>query len=192
MIPVKSDPDLVGLLNTPDNMPKRPTIDYEIGGIGLQDPSQGLMVQTWRCWFDRDRSAVMVESPNTPPEKIFEQNDLVWLSFCFDQSMRWSAVYTLKDGESYIRWYDSLAGDYAITPLDEDVITPFLTLDDKRAIMLGSSDIILAYIQNETVYLRVQRERFQVPHVWQEDIPKEWIIRNFGMSNKLRLQMEIR
>lgn len=192
MIPIKSIPELVGVLLAPDNIPKRPTIDYELGGIGLQDASQGLMAQTWRCWYYRDASAVMVEAPNTPPTKIFEQDRLAWLSFCFDQNMRWSAVYTLNDGESYLRWYDSLAGDYAITPLDEGVITPFLTLDDKRAIMLGSSDIVLAYIQNETVYLRVQRERFQVPHVWQEDIPKDWVIRNFGMSNKLRLQMEIR
>ena len=182
----------MGYLLAPDNLPKRPSIDYEMGGVSLQDPSQGLLVQPWRCWFDRDNSAVMVEAANTPPTKIFDQESITWLSFCFDQNMRWSAVYTLQDGESYLRWYDSLAGDYAITPLDDGVITPFLTLDDKRAIMLGSSDIILAYIQNENVYVRVQRERFQVPHVWQEDIPKDWIIRNFGMSNKLRLQMEIR
>lgn len=192
MIPVKSDPSVIGLLSSPDNIPRRPTIDYELGGVGLQDSSLGLMLQTWRCWFDRESSSVLLESPNTPPTKIFEQGGITWLSFCFDQNMRWSAVYTLQDGESHLRWYDSLAGDYAITPLDEGVITPFLTLDDKRALMLGSSDMVLAYIQNETVYLRVQRERFQVPHVWQEDIPKDWVIRNFGMSNKLRLQMEIR
>lgn len=192
MIPIKSEPAVPGLVLSPDNMPKRPTIDYEMGGIALQDPSQGLLVQQWRAWYVRDEMAVYVEATNTPPTKIFEQDRLTWLSFCFDQNMRWSAVYTLQDGESYLRWYDSLEGDYAITPLDDGVITPFLTLDDKRAIMLGSSDIVLAYIQKETVYLRVQRERFQVPHVWQEDIPKDWIIRNFGMSNKLRLQMEIR
>lgn len=192
MIPIKSDSSVVGILLTPDNMPKRPTIDYEMGGVGLQDPSRGLLFQQWRAWYERDDMAVYVEAPNTPPTKIFEQEGLVWLSFCFDQNMRWSAVYTLQDGESYLRWYDSLAGDYSITPLDDGVITPFLTLDDKREIMLGSSDIVLAYIQNLTVYLRVQRERFQVPHVWQEEIPKDWVIRNFGMSNKLRLQMEIR
>lgn len=192
MIPIKSNPEVIGVLLPPDDMPKRPTIDYELGGVGLQDPSQGLTFQAWRCWYDREKSAVMVEAPNTPPTQIFEEDRLIWLSFCFDQNMRWSAVYTLQDGESYLRWYDSLAGDYAITPLDEGVITPFLTLDDKRSIMLGTSDIILAYIQNEIVYVRVQRERFQVPHVWQEDIPKDWVIRNFGMSNKLRLQMEIR
>lgn len=192
MIPIKSDPALIGLLLPPDNLPKRPTVDYAMGGIGLQDPSQGLLFQSWRAWYVREDFSVYLESPNTPPTKIFEQEGIAWLSFCFDQNMRWSAVYTLQDGESYIRWYDSLSGDYAITPLDDGVITPFLTLDDKRSIMLGSSDIILAYIQNQTVHLRVQRERFQVPHVWQEDIPKDWIIRNFGMSNKLRLQMEIR
>lgn len=192
MIPVKSNPEVIGNILSPDNLPKRPTIDYEMGGIGLQDPSQGLLVQQWRAWYERDEMSVYVESPNTPPTKIFYQESLVWLSFSFDQNMRWSAVYTLQDDKSYLRWYDSFSGDYAITPLDEGVITPFLTLDDKRDIMLGTSDIILAYIQNQTVYVRVQRERFQLAHVWAEDIPKDWIIRNFGMSNKLRLQMEIR
>lgn len=192
MIPVKSDPSIVGLILAPDNMPKRPTIDYEMGGVGLQDPSQGLLYQQWRAWYEREEMAVYVESPNTTPTKIFEQDRLTWLSFCFDQNMRWSAVYTLQDDTSYLRWYDSFAGDYATTPLAAGVITPFLSLDDKRAVMLPSSDIILAYIQNQNVYVRVQRERFQVAHLWAEDIPKDWVIRNFGMSNKLRLQMEIR
>lgn len=192
MIPQKSITPVIGNILAPDNMPKRKTIDYEMGGVGLQDPSQGLLFQQWRAWYERDELSVYVEAPNTPPTKIFEQGQLTWLSFCFDQNMRWSAVYTLQDDTSYLRWYDSFAGDYAITPLDEGVVTPFLTLDDKRAIMLGASDIILAYIQNQTVYIRVQRDRFQVPHVWEENIPKDWVIRNFGMSNKLRLQMEIR
>lgn len=192
MIPVKSDPSVIGSLLAPDNLPKRPTIDYEMGGIGLQNASKGLLFQQWRAWYNREETAVYVEAPNTPATKIFEQDRLTWLSFCFDQNMRWSAVYTLQDGTSYLRWYDSLVGNYAITPLDVGVITPFLTLDDKRAVMLGSSDIVLAYIQDQKVYVRVQRERFQVAHLWAEDIPKDWIIRNFGMSNKLRLQMEIR
>jgi len=192
MIPVKSSEAVIGSLLPPDNMPKRPTIDYELGGIGLQDSSQGLRVQTWRCWFERDAGAVMVEAPNTPSAKIFDQTQITWLSFCFDQNMRWCAVYTVADGQSYLRWYDSLAGDYAITALQAGVISPFLSLDDKRQYQTGLSDIVLAYIQNQSVIIRVQRERFQTAHVWAEDLPKDWIIRNFGMSNKLRLQMEIR
>ena len=192
MIPQKSSTPVIGMILAPDNMPKRPTIDYELGGVGIQNSTLGLMYQTWRCWFDRDAESVMVESPNTPATKIFEQGKITWLSFCFDQNMRWSAVYTLASGESYLRWFNSFIGDYDITELEEGVITPFLTLDDKRSEMIANSDIVLAYIQNQTLYLRVQRERFQIPHVWEEDLPKDWIIRNFGMSNKLRLQMEIR
>lgn len=192
MIPIKSTTPVIGQLLSPDNLPKRPTIDFEMGGIGLQDPSQGLRVQQWRGWFERNESAVYVESANTPPTKIFDQQNIVWLSFCFDQNMRWSAVCTLNDGLSYLRWYNSAIDDYDITELDAGVITPFLSLDDKRSTQNGASDIILAYIQNQTVYLRVQRERFTVAHEWEKSIPKDWIIRNFGMSNKLRLQMEIR
>lgn len=192
MIPIKSSTEVAGELLAPDNLPKRPTIDYELGGIGLQNISAGLMVQVWRCWFDRNNSAVMVEAPNTPPAILFYQEKIVWLSFCFDQNMRWCAVYTLSDGLSYLRWYNSLIGGYDLTELDDGVVTPYLSLDDKRGSQGASNDIVLAYIKNQTVILRVQRERFTVAHIWLEDIPKDWIIRNFGMSNKLRLQMEIR
>lgn len=192
MIPVKSSSDVVGSLLTPDNIPKRPTVDYEMGGVGLQNTAQGLLFQVWRCWFDRNTSSVFVEAPNTPATKIFEQEGIVWLSFTFDQNMRWSAVYTLSDGKSYLRWYNSFIAEYDITELGDGVASPFVTLDDKRPSQTSFSDIVLAYVQNQNVYVRVQRERFQIPHIWAEDIPKDWVIRNFGMSNKLRLQMEIR
>lgn len=192
MIPIKSSEPVVGVIYSPDNMPKRPTIDFELGGVGLQDTSQGLRVQQWRAWFDRYAGGVFVESQNTPPTIIFEQSGIVWLSFCFDQNMRWSAVYTLHDGLSYMRWYNSAVGAYEITELDDGVVTPYLSLDDKRESQGANNDIVLAYIKNQTVILRVQRERFTIPHVWEENIPKDWIIRNFGMANKLRLQMEIR
>lgn len=192
MIPLKSSAPIVGSLKPPDNLPKRPTIDYELGGFGLQNTSEGLEFQTWRCWFDRDSSCVMAEAQNTPAVKLFEQEGIVWLSFCFDQNMRWSAVYTLADGYSYLRWYNSLISSYDTTELDEGVVSPFLTLDDKRPESLGKSDIILAYIKEGQVCLRVQRERFANVHIWADDIKDGCIIRNFGMSNKLRLQMEIR
>ena len=194
MIPIKSTTAVVGALLAPDNVPKRAAIDYEMGGVALQDPSQGLRVQQWRAWFDPMAAApgVFIESATQPQLQIFEQNDIAWLSFCFDQNMRWSAVYTLNDDSSYLRWYNSLIGDYEILALDKGVISPFLTMDDKRATQMDKNDMILAYIQKQTVFVRVQRERFLIPHVWAEKIPKDCIIRNFGMSNKLRLQMEIR
>lgn len=192
MIPLVSLEPIVGVLSNPDNIPKRPTVAYTMGGIALNNPSEGYLVQVWRAWFDRNTTSVMVESPNTPPTKIFDQDGIVWLTFCFDQTMRWSAAYTLNDGKSYLRWYNSLLQDYETTFLGEGVVSPFLTLDDKRAVMNATSDMVLAYIQNQRVIIRVQRERFENLHIWAENIPKDWIIRNFGMSNKLRLQMEIR
>lgn len=191
-IPILSSTPVVGAVRAPDNMPKRPLVDYELGGVALSDNSMGTTYQTWRAWFDRPLGGVFIEAPNTPPIKIFEQSDIEWLSFCFDQNMRWSATYTLTNNKSYLRWYDSAQGGYSITELQENVISPFLTLDDKRATQSGNSDIVLAYIKEQKVCLRVQRERFQIVHIWAEKIPKDWIIRNFGMSNKMRLQMEIR
>lgn len=192
MIPLVSEFPVIGRLPIPENIPKKPTVAYSMGGISLNNPSNGMLVQVWRAWFDRENGSVMVESPNTPATKIFDQDGIVWLTFCFDQTMRWSAAYTLNDGGSYLRWYNSLSQDYETTLLGDGVVSPFLILDDKRPTQNATSDMVLAYIQGQKVVIRVQRERFQALHIWAKDIPKDWIIRNFGMSNKLRLQMEIR
>lgn len=192
MIPIVSEIPIIGTLSSPDNIPKRPTIAYSLGGIGLSDPTKGLAIQIWRAWFDRESSKVFIESPNTPAVALFDQDKIVWLTFAFDQNMRWTAAYTLSDGKSYLRWFNTISSGYEVTEIGEKVVSPLLTLDDKRPSQSASSDVILAYIQNQIVYVRVQRERFSIPHVWSDNIPEDWSIRNFGMNSKLRLQMEIR
>lgn len=87
MIPEVSMEPIIGTLSTPDNIPKRPTIAYSMGGVGLSDPTQGTSVQVWRAWFDRDKASVFVEAPNTPPTPIFEQDKIIWLTFAFDQNI---------------------------------------------------------------------------------------------------------
>ena len=198
-IPTLSIPPIIGVILAPDNMPKRPLVDYELGGVALQDISQGLRVQQWRAWFDRARGAVFVEAPLVLETKIFEQVDIEWLSFCFDQNMRWTACYTLSRGVSYLRWYDSKVADYVITELQTGVITPFLALDDKRPLQSTASDMLLTYLRKQpppstkqNLYLRGQRERFATEHLLHKDVPADWTIRNFGMSRKLRMQWEIR
>lgn len=37
---------------SPDNMTRRsPLEDFELGGVGLNDPSAGLMAQVWYAWY---------------------------------------------------------------------------------------------------------------------------------------------
>lgn len=199
MIPDKqlSDEYVPGEMLSPDDAPRRPLHDYELGGVALQDPSQGLQVQYWHCYYDEPLQAVYIEAPNLElPVLLFEQNDIVELSFCFDQNMRWSCVYKTIDGSAYFRWYDSQTADYVVTTLAAGTITPFLSLDDKRIFANATSDIILTYLrkhatepQFNTLYFRAQRDRFTIEYKLADKVKGS--ISNFGMANKLRMEWQI-
>lgn len=186
-----------GVMLPPDDEPRRPLHDYEMGGVALQDPSQGLLVQSWHCYYDELLQTVFVEAPNLGlPIALFEQESIIELSFCFDQNMRWCCVYKLIDGNAYLRWYDSTEQSYVITQLAIGTITPFLALDDKRPNQLGASDAILTYMrkhpkepQFNNLYFRAQRERFAIEYTLKEKLKGS--ISGFGMANKLRMEWQI-
>lgn len=186
-----------GSMIDPDGRPYLPLVSYEKGGVALQNPSKGLLFQDWTCRYDKTDSNVYLEAPNIgQPLQIFTQADIVHLSFCFDQNMRWACAYELASGACEFRWYDSQAAAYVITPMEAGCSRPFLTMDDKRANQTGQSDILLTYLApsvDETgqyeLIVRTQRERFLIRTVLATGI--NGTIYNFGMTNKLRVQWDI-
>ncbi len=172
----------------------RPYQDYELGGIALQDTSRGLMYQTWLGEWDKNTGQFFLY-PNlvSAPINVFNQADVFELSFAFDQNMRWVAGTLATDGVFRLRWYDSAVGGYVISTYPG--ITAFkLSMDDKRdfVVQSGKSDVLLTYIQDNKLYVRVQRERFLIPHLLQADLPNNLIITNFGMHERLRMQWRLR
>lgn len=193
MIPELSMEYVPGTLLYPDEVPRRNLIDYELGGVAIQDPSQGLQVQAWKCFYNKLESKVyvtpMVTDPNTAIE-LFEESGIVELSIAFDQNMRWLCVYVLNTGQCKLRWYDASIGNYAIRDMGMEIISPMLAMDDKRAQLVSDSDVLLTYItKSKKLCVRAQRERFNTEHVLKTDIKGR--IYNFGMTNKLRLEWQI-
>ena len=45
--------------------------DFEKGGVGLQDPSQGLDVQLWKLVYDESTGEFILSAPNYPPTVQF-------------------------------------------------------------------------------------------------------------------------
>lgn len=168
--------------------------DYEMGGIALQDPSQGLEYQPWYGYWEKNDSTVYLRpNINGPAIPLFVEPDVFEFSFAFDQNMRYNTAVLKLDGVFQLRWYDTLAGDYSILNL-MGVEGFKLTLDDKRAesINAGKSDIIITYIRSNTLYFRAQRERYTIEHTLAEDLPNNLMIANFGMNEKYRLQWRLR
>lgn len=166
------------------------TIDYEDGGIAIQNPSEGMLYQRWRArLFNAGRadSYVMLDAREVPEIVWLTVANMTEISFSFDASMQPVVAY-VADGRAYLNWYDSQASAYVTTQLAVDVITPRVSLDDKR--FLGSngyqiSDVILAYVRGASLYYRQQRDRYSVERLLAVDVKP--LIR-IGMSRQLRMQ----
>lgn len=165
-------------------------IDYEYGGIALNDSSMGKMYQIWEGKLVGED--IILDSPNTSPEVVFNGSEITEFSFTFDQNMK-PVISFVQDKIAKYRWYDSTVPDYVVTTIPGDVITPKMFLDDKRLSQEISSDIILAYVKlaldSKDLYYRLQRDRFGVEYLLKEDI--RGVLHKFGMNKKLRLQFVI-
>lgn len=195
---VFSTTPVLGQFTGPRALPVSGLVDYEHGGVAIQDPSRGLMYQTWRARvIGRD---IFLSAPNTPEFVAYAGSAIITeVSLAFDQNMR-PAIAFVEGGRAKLLWYDSAIPGETVTELAAAVITPRVALDDKRQSQLGISDIILAYLRDGALYYRQQRDRFLVEIDPTADMPEEereaaraqvaasgGLIK-IGMNRQLRLQ----
>lgn len=170
------------------------TEDYEMGGIAIQDPSEGLQYQPWFGYWRQEDSAVCVRPAIDGEDTVlFTEPDLFEMSFTFDQNMRWVCATQRTDGSFRFRWYDSAVADYVVTEV-EGVTAFHCALDDKRAVstLSNTNDILVTYIKDRNLYVRVQRERYEIEHLLANTLPKNLRISNFGMNERYRVQWRLR
>jgi hypothetical protein len=163
-----------------------PTRDYEDGGIALNDPSQGLQYQRWRCRIFGDY--VVLDAESVLPQVIFVGAELTECSIAFDQNMR-PALAVVEAGQAKFQWFDTSVGEQVITFLDPDVVTPRVTLDDKRMRQTAIADVILAYVRLGGLYYRQQRDRFLIEYLL--DAGPHTGINKIGMNKHFRLQFSM-
>lgn len=185
-----------GVFLYPDNVTPRKRIeDFELGGTAIQDPSNGLEVQPWFGYWSALDNRVYLR-PNitgTPIDLGIVQANVVEMSFTFDQNMRWVLALLLADDSLKFYWYDTVISGYTISTYT-DIYSAKLSLDDKRAksIQLDTSDVILTYVKNDqSLYTRVQRDRYEIEYLMTIDVPNNYRIINFGMAKNNRLQWRI-
>lgn len=166
------------------------TVDYEDGGIAIQDPSQGLLYQRWRArLFNAGEidSFVMLDAREVPEFEWLAVPEMTEISFTFDANMRPAVAYVAA-GQAFLNWYDSASSAYVTTALAPDVITPRVSLDDKRFLASNGyqlSDVILAYVRGDTLYYRQQRDRYLTERALKVGVRP--LIR-IGMNRQLRMQ----
>ena len=158
----------------PDGLPQLPTLSYQLGGIGISDPSAGLEYQVWTAVLvdaGLPTAYVQVSAPNTPPTTILTLADITWISLAFDQNMKPALAY-MANGSSYLWWYDATIPGYSTVTLPTAAHSPQITFDDKRTISVDTavSDIVLAYLLGTNMYMRQQRDRFTIDYLLTDQI----------------------
>jgi len=189
---VPSDPFVPSPFLPPQNIQLNPKtkVAYELGGVGLQDSTQGLMVQTWKGEVIGDN--VVLSAPNTPPTVVYSEPGITEMTFTFDQNMQPFLAYMVNFEVCKFRWFDGTISQFVVTTLPAGSFSPRCSLDDKREIAntFSWNDIIVTYIRNGTIYFRKQRDRYTVEYQFATGFTFH-ILGNFGMNIKYRLQWQV-
>ena len=90
----------------------------------------------------------------------------------------------VSGGIAKLYWYDTVSQSQTITDFP-NVQNPRVSLDDKRAFNTANSDVIFAYINNDQLCCRYQRERYGTEHVLHQ-LPPNAKLGKIGMGTTNR------
>jgi hypothetical protein len=136
-------------------------IDYEWGGKDLLDASEGMQVKIWTCFYED--GWIKITDNAGLRYSILEVAEVTQLGFAFSLSMRVYVTYVAA-GRAFFYWYDSTTSAYITTDYGVETITPQLSLDDVRNSQSSNADVIIAYVRDDVLYTRMQRDRFQIEY----------------------------
>lgn len=173
----------------PRNEPKQPLEDYELGGVALNDSSQGLRVYTWRGRYI-DGEIVLDVPGIVAPVSVLAVADVTEFQFTFDQNMQPFIAFVVGDTDAKYRWFDGTLPGFVTDDLPAGTITPRCSLDDKRDSQGAASDIILTYMRDGSLYFRAQRDRYANEYLLEENLDG-YELGQVGMSRALRFQWQL-
>lgn len=169
--------------------------DWEIGGVALNTPGQGLRVQEWTLEYYNEKIYVSSAS-QVGRTLLFEMSGIREISLAFDPNMTPFVAYMKEVGgdvkfESWYWWYDATVPGYVHVKLPDYSYYPKCCLDDKRPLAqnIQQQHIILAYMRNNGLYTRQQVDRFQTEELQWEGFRAR--VNKIGMNIHNRLQFQL-
>lgn len=166
--------------------PVQKHIDYELGPVAVGDASRGSEHQIWRARMENN--FVYLSAPNVLEFVLLDLPQITEISFTFDQNARYVFSY-VQAGIAKLYWFDASIGDYTTTVFGSDVITPRVTLDDKRLFQRAISDVLLFYQRENKLMMRMQRERFSIEHALASGVTDGLV--KCGMMRNLRVGVQL-
>lgn len=181
----------VALLSPDDIGRSARVIDYELGGIALNDGTQGLQVQNWRARLVGTEIRVAPD-PYTTETVLVTAAGITQLSIAFDQNMNPVVAY-VQNGLTKLYWYSTALEAMTTTTFAADVRSPFLCMDDKRnaASLLNINDVLLFYVRTNRLCYRQQRDSYNTERTLAWFDGAAVTIKKAGMNYGLRMQVEL-
>lgn len=177
-------------LVTPDDRARTQyTQDWERGGIGLNDPSQGLNVRDWRAHTDGSTVWVTPDPEGAPQTAVFTGSGITEVSLAFDQNMQANLAF-VEDGVQKLWWYDTLVSGMVVTTF-AGARSGMLSMDDKRAGADAYNDIIFGYIRDGQVRYRQQRDRYGIEYTLGSVPGSSSRLLQLGMGTNNRMQFKV-
>lgn len=179
-----------GDLLSPDDIGSSFLVDYERGGVAIGDLSLGMDYQDWQCKLNDATGEVFINPVGQSDVPYITLTGAREVAFAFDQQMRPVLAYVVGE-MARLRWYDTTVAAFVTTDYP-GIRSPRLTLDDKRPLQSGNSDVVFAYIKaNRDLCYRQQRDRYLIERVLHSGVDPSQRLVAVGMARNLRLHFEI-
>lgn len=176
-------------------LPEDKLQDWELGGVALNDPSQGLMVKVWHLQATKraesDDVDVIVSAPGVAPTLLFTAPGITEVALAFDQNMNPFVAYHQGD-DAKIYWYDPTIPGMTHTTLPSGIRTMRCTMDERRSAFVADSDIVLSYIRAGNLCVRYQRDRYQTEYVLRAGVGANCQLVSMARNRGNRLQWRLR
>ena len=164
-------------------------IDYERGGATIGVASNSSEFE-WQV--ETDGTSVWVSREGVAPVLILTDTNITEVNLALDQTMNVHIAF-VADGVAKWRYWDTLTNSYQVMTLT-DCRTPRCCSDEKTPEFSGVRDVILTYLRDASLYVRLQHDRYTVEYAKvpdednHESITESSKIASFGMNTGRRLQ----
>lgn len=163
-----------------------PFQEMVIGGTAIGDGAAGREVQNWVISY---ASGVIEVSPeNGAPQFSLAVEDVLTVSLGFDSNMAVAIAYQTAAGANFY-YFSAILNAYTTLTV-AGATSCRSSVDDPRLFDSGASDVIFAYVLDEVLYYRQQRDRYTIQYTVGPAAGQTLIKMSFTTLNRMQFELQ--